>query len=326
MAALQAIPLEFASGRRPAADAAKPSVLFVDDEEMVLRTMQILFRKDYNSFTAGGGEQALDILGKREIDVVVSDERMPHMTGVELLREVARRSPATTRILLTGYADADAVVRSINEGEVYRFVTKPWDNTYLRDTVRRAAEHAQEVRAHGFAGRAPASRPSETGTPPAAIASHPSAAGGKVPETASLMVLDAREDLALAVRTTGCRARLVPARSLREADELFDRNPVDAIVTEMYVAGQPVTELLHRFKSRQPSVMSVVVAGDLDFPTVQQLINHARVYRFFRKPIRPGLLRLSIESALLSAGRIRNLPHLAGSLSVDALPTFAAGR
>ncbi len=119
----------------------KRKLLFVDDEPMVVKTLSILFRRGYEVFTANSGPAGLEIIER----VVVSDQRMPGMTGTELLREVRDRSSRTTRILLTGYADLDAIQQSINEGEVYRFVTKPWNNDYMRRIVAEAADHSREV-------------------------------------------------------------------------------------------------------------------------------------------------------------------------------------
>ena len=123
----------------------KPKVLFVDDEQRVLNSMRIMFRREFDLYLANRGNEALDIIKDQDIDVIVADHRMPQMTGVEVLTRVRSMSPRTVRILLTGYADLDAVEGSINDGEVFRFLTKPCAPDQLREAVSLAAKLAREV-------------------------------------------------------------------------------------------------------------------------------------------------------------------------------------
>ncbi len=125
----------------------KPSVLFVDDEKRVLNSMRALFRREYDVHLTTVGSEAVQILKDNTIDVIVCDQRMPEMTGVEVLGEGKKVSPGTVRILLTGYADLDAIEGSINVGEVFRFLSKPCPPNHLRETVKLAVEIARETRA-----------------------------------------------------------------------------------------------------------------------------------------------------------------------------------
>jgi serine/threonine-protein kinase len=120
-------------------------LLFVDDEQRVLNSMRIMFRRQFDLFLASHGAEALDIVKNKDIDVIVADHRMPRMTGVEVLTQVRSLSPRTVRILLTGYADLDAVEGSINDGEVFRFLTKPCAPDKLRETIDLAAKLARET-------------------------------------------------------------------------------------------------------------------------------------------------------------------------------------
>ena len=123
--------------------AAKPTykVLFVDDEENVLKAMCRIFRQEnYALLTARSGEEALALLEKEEVQVVISDHRMPGMTGADLLRKVKSLYPHTIRIMLTGYADTQAIMGAVNDGAVFKFITKPWNDDDLRLTVSLALE------------------------------------------------------------------------------------------------------------------------------------------------------------------------------------------
>ena len=123
----------------------RPRLLFVDDEQRVLNSMRIMFKRQFDLYLASHGAEALDIVKDKDIDVIVADHRMPKMTGVEVLSKVRALSPRTVRILLTGYADLDAVEGSINESEVFRFLTKPCAPKQLRETIELAAKLARET-------------------------------------------------------------------------------------------------------------------------------------------------------------------------------------
>jgi signal transduction histidine kinase len=115
--------------------------MVVDDEPDVLRSIHDLLRRDYRVLTFGRGAEALAALATTEAAVVMTDQRMPEMTGVELLRQVKRLRPETTRLLFTGYADIKAVVDAINEGNVFRYIAKPWEPEDLALVVRQAVEY-----------------------------------------------------------------------------------------------------------------------------------------------------------------------------------------
>lgn len=124
----------------------KYKLLVVDDEAANLRALQRLFREDYEVLTALSGADALQLLGQHDVALLITDQRMPEMTGIELLKRTVPLRPRMVRIILTGYTDVDALVEAINCGEVYRYVTKPWSNEDLSLTVKRALEHYETKR------------------------------------------------------------------------------------------------------------------------------------------------------------------------------------
>ncbi|RKX29686.1 MAG: hypothetical protein DRP47_01200 [Candidatus Zixiibacteriota bacterium] len=118
-----------------------PTMLIVDDEPNVIKSLRrLLVDTDYEIFTAESGEAGLDILKENEIQLIVSDYRMPGMNGVEFLRQAKELSPSTIRIILSGFADVSAVVEAINNGHVYKFIGKPWNDQDLLTTILRAFE------------------------------------------------------------------------------------------------------------------------------------------------------------------------------------------
>lgn len=120
--------------------AALTPVLYLDDAEDNLTMFKVAFRKRYRIFTALTIPDAIEILESQAIKVIITDQRMPEMTGVEFLRMIVKTHPYPTRIILTGYSDVEAIVAAINEVGVYRYITKPWTEKEITLTIDRAAE------------------------------------------------------------------------------------------------------------------------------------------------------------------------------------------
>ncbi|WP_114970439.1 EAL domain-containing protein [Rhodoferax ferrireducens] len=120
------------------------TLLLVDDEPNVLASLKRLFRRDgHVILTANSGPEGLDMLSRHRVDIIISDQRMPGMTGVEFLRAAKVNHPDTIRIVLSGYTELQSVTDAINEGAVYRFLTKPWDDDQLREQVHKAFEYRE---------------------------------------------------------------------------------------------------------------------------------------------------------------------------------------
>ncbi|MBI5442784.1 MAG: response regulator [Deltaproteobacteria bacterium] len=121
-----------------------PRVLFVDDEENILKALRRLFRSaPWEMRFAGSGREALELFRTRSFDVVVADQRMPDMTGVELLKRVRANWPRTIRIVLSGYSDIETILEAVNEGSIFKFLTKPWDDSVLRRCLEDALESVE---------------------------------------------------------------------------------------------------------------------------------------------------------------------------------------
>jgi DNA-binding NtrC family response regulator len=251
-------------------------VLFVDDEERILNGLRGLFRTQYHVFTADNGALALDIVRHSDIQIVVSDQRMPGMTGVELLRAIRKAAPHTVRLLLTGYSDLPALVGSINEGEIFRFVKKPWDNNEIRATLAEAAALAAKV---------------SPGVPVAARS--PRSAG-------SILVIDAGQTLAKGLeRLLAGEARVEVAATVAEAAQILkQRGDVAAIVADLAAGKEGLVKLFKLLKEKRPEVLSILVAKEPDSELVAELINQAQIYRFLAKPVNGRELRSHVSEAL----------------------------
>lgn len=118
----------------------KVNILYVDDEENNLISFKANFRVKYNVMTALSGNEAMKVMEVHPIEIIITDQRMPNMTGVEFLEQVIEKYPDPMRILLTGYADMNAVIDAVNKGKIFHYLTKPWNEQELEETITRALE------------------------------------------------------------------------------------------------------------------------------------------------------------------------------------------
>lgn len=132
---------EMQTATEPETQQEPTTLLFVDDEANILSSLKRLFRPlGYRIFTAESGKAGLEILEQEKVELVISDMRMPEMTGAQFLEQVRAKWPETVRILLTGYADMTSTIDAINKGQIYRYISKPWEDNDITITVRQALE------------------------------------------------------------------------------------------------------------------------------------------------------------------------------------------
>lgn len=250
-------------------------ILFVDDEERILRSLALQFRREYQVLTESDPRCALERLKTEPVHIIVSDQRMPQMSGAELLAQAQQIAPDTLRILLTGYSDLDAAVEALNSGGIFRYLTKPWDQQEMAFTLRQAAQiaarQAQTV-------RAPAS----------------------VPASALTVLLLDNDAPTLDVVAEFCVAGahlLLRAISLREAVELLNAQPVDVLVSDLQLGGEDTAPLLKSLAQAHPRLLSLVVTPFSDTQALLKLINEAQIFRYLPKPIRRGLFEKGLQAA-----------------------------
>ncbi len=267
---------------------SKPILMFVDDEPRILRLLDFIFREDYAVLTAESGKNALELMAKHDVWVVVSDQRMPEMTGIQLLAEVHRLYPNTIRMLLTGYSDLVAIIGAVNEGEVFRFLNKPWNQDELKSVVAEAMHLASMARQVAADSVVSGDVVEEEGSPPLAKA-------------AMLLAVDGVDrDRHEVVEMFTEDYHVVSAASITEAQHLIERFPEDigVVVADVEVAGQDSSGFLSDLTAARPWVTTVMLAKVADSETVIKLINDAQIYRFAMKPVRPNVFRLAVSAAM----------------------------
>lgn len=294
----------------------KPSLLLIDDEERILRSLSMLFRGHYDLLATTDPGEALRHVATQAVHVVVSDQRMPQMRGAELLRRVRELSPNTMRVLLTGYSELDAVVASVNEGEIFRFINKPWDAQQLRATVRQAADISLALRGAGE----PASAP----LPTARVSLSGTGDNGLVAtDTETILVIDDDLAIANAVRDiAGPQQTVLWARTLDQAMNLIEQHAIAVLVSELAISGESVAPLLKMLKAEHPQIVTLVLTPFQDVSVFVGLINQGQVYRLLPKPLRRGAFGMSIASALRHHRMLRSTPALHAAHRVEpAAPT-----
>jgi DNA-binding NtrC family response regulator len=286
--------------------SSKATVLFVDDEENIVNTLRMLCKSKFNVYTATSGAKALEIIKNNQIQVIVSDQRMPEMQGIELLREVRQASPHTMRIMLTGYADLAAIIGSINDGEIYRYIYKPWSNKDVVDTIEAAANTAMALAADAAENKNDA--PTDSQWQP------------------GILVIDDDKEVYHAVeKLFSGRCKVSSASSCDDALGVLDREQIAVIVSDVFVGRQDVTPFIKVLKEQHPGIVTVVLTKFNDANMVVGLINHGQVFRFLGKPFHQAQLRVSVDAALLYYAKLRQRPRLLSRHRVDKLDTATAG-
>lgn len=280
------------------------NLLLVDDETRVLRSLKMLLKNQYQIHTAESGQQALQILQTHPIDVLVTDQRMPELSGVELLREAHKLYPDTMRILLTGYSDLNAIISSINEGEIYRFINKPWDPEHLRHTIAKAARIARSTASDRSAPK-----------PVNVRDVSPTQARPKI------LVLDTDPDTAVLVRAlTGSQAEVQDSRSLSEALKILANEDIAILVSELKLNDKDLSPALKALKRFNPATLALVVTAFKDSSSLIELINQAQIHRLLPKPLSRTLLERGLNHCLTHHRHLKQNPGLKERHTVEAMP------
>ena len=275
---------------------SKPRILLVDDEERILRTLTMLLRMQYQVFSTTDGHEALKILQQEKINVLISDQRMPTMIGTELLEKAKNLSPNTVRILLTGYADVEAAMDSVNDGEIFRYINKPWGPKELRDTVADAVNIAcklEKVNIPSFPAPVPA-------------------------KGLTCLVLD--EDVAVfetVKELMGTQHNVLWRTTIASALTVLATQPVAVLVTELQLADGDASIMIKTLKREYPDLLTIINTCFKDTQRVASLINQAQVFRYLPKPLRKGLLAKSLESTLARYKQLQDVPVLKEAIKLE---------
>ena len=289
--------------------STKVKILFLDDEERILNSLKAVFRFQYDVLTATNGSDALQILQNHEIAVVISDQRMPEMTGVEFLREAKMVSPLTVRILLTGFSDLSAVIDSVNDGEVFRFLNKPWGNQEIKDIVSEAISVYEALK------EGKNSLPQDTASTAPALKTQSEA-------KTSIIMVKCR-NIALFKQISSAAEpsmKFVHASTQGQALEILQNMLVDVIIIMLdeAIEGEDSVGLLKLLKREIPALVAIGLVESADYDEIIGLINEAKVYRYIVLPTKTNRIIHFTKSALEHTRQLKLHPELLRKESVMA--------
>jgi serine/threonine-protein kinase len=271
---------------------SKPTLLLIDDEERILRSLRMLFFTGYDVKMTTDPHEAIRILGSQKVHVIVSDQRMPIMQGSELLKIARETSPATMRILLTGYSDIEASIASVNEGEVFRYLLKPW----VAEDVKKVVADAAAIAEASFA--------LQTHAKTEAVVH----AESKKPR---VLVMDDDEATAKAVHETlGDRCEIIWASTAQHAMEELAKQDVSVVVSDLILGEANVGYILKTIKQLNPQTQCIVLTSFSDTARLIELINQAQITRFLPKPVSKGLFARNLETMLERFNALHSQPVL----------------
>jgi serine/threonine-protein kinase len=269
---------------------SKPTLLLIDDEERILRSLRMLFFMSYNVRMTTDPYEAIRILREEKVHVVISDQRMPVMQGSELLRIARETSPASMRILLTGYSDLNASIASVNEGEVFRYLLKPWSVEDVKSVVAEAAAIAEA----SFAVQS-------------VFAEHKAVENIRP----RVLIMDHEEATVNTVREIlGDRCELVWAHNAQLAMEELAKQDVSVVISDLMLGDTNVAYILKTIKQLNPQTQCIVVTSFNDTSRLIELINQAQISRYLPKPVSKNILARNLESMLERFHALRNQPAM----------------
>ncbi|MFQ3598605.1 MAG: response regulator [Chloroherpetonaceae bacterium] len=265
----------------------KPEILLIDDEPLVLDSLKILFKRDYKVLTAESGEQGINELRKHpDVKVVISDQRMPGLLGHETLREIKKINPHSIRILLTGYSDLEAILNSVNSGEVFRYINKPWDSTRLTQVVQLGIQINTQLEK---VSREAAHKRAELD----AVVNHAS------PHKNSLLFVDEHIDaVQQLVNQFSGKYNCAGVSSTDDALRELSKRPISVVVSNTNFSEADPIDFLSAISHEYPNTVTLIYTEQRDATLAIRAINELNVFRYLVKPTDDARLIESIETAM----------------------------
>lgn len=283
----------------------KPKIAFIDDEPRILRSLKMHFRQSHDVFTTTDATELIKYVSEHDVQVVISDQRMPDKQGTEVLRDIKEASPNTIRILLTGYADLNAVIDSVNDGEIYRYITKPWQNDELKKIVNKATEIAQQTQ--------DITQNMKQGDESQSFMNASS--------KRNILVLDDDESIYQEIKNQFKSTYTVSwASNLEQAAKLLQKKKFGVTITDATLNEENITPIVYALKNIQPDLMVLMLTEFKDAHMVIDLINKGQVYRCLPRPTNFSIMSISLDRAFEHHERLVQQPILATRHHVEEVP------
>ena len=270
----------------------KYTVLFVDDEPLITYALKAIFRKNYEVLTANNGKDALEILEENNVDVIVSDQVMPKMLGSQLLAAVSQRYPQTMRILLTGFMDKNAIVDSINQGEIYRFINKPWDNNHIQEVVAEAAIASETPNIEYPVFKKPSNVSYQASD--FVDSSFPEN------EERTILLIENEKDVRHQIHKF-CNLESITIYETQNIENAVaaatSHKNIGVVIIELSENTIEMLQAINLLKRVRPELVTIALAEEHDAQTAVDLINRGQVYKYLAKPLNLTEFQETIQNA-----------------------------
>lgn len=278
-------------------------VLCIDDDQKVVRSLMWALQKRFAVTTTDNVVEGVEMIKAHDFDVVICDRAMPELSGVDFLNLVKKLSPRAMRIILTGSSDATAIVRAVNETEVFRLLGKPWANGDLVALVETGVAVARDLAAE-----------IDEALHNVQFAPEDS------PETNPyrILVIDDNPQVREVVKTSsGDNIDVCHVATIAEAMAVINERPIAVIVADTAVGGIDTTRLIRMLKKSRPEIVSIVASSRFEPAMMVELVNQGQVFRFLGKPLAANFLKPVIEAALRKHRVLKAVPAAARRHLVD---------
>jgi DNA-binding NtrC family response regulator len=271
-------------------------ILCVDDEPFILNSIERIFSEEFDVFKAVSGADALNLIQQHDFDVIISDQRMPGMTGTEFLEKARHHAPRAIRVLLTGYADLEAVRSAVNEGEVFRYITKPWNNKDLRTVVYAGVQAARSGDAQKLLGN-----------------SH-----GDATAFSPILVIDSDQQVYDTCQSVvGKNGQVAFANSVEQGlGYLHNIKELGIVITAIKIGPDNTELLIKSIKAFHPSVVTILVSEMHDAELIVRLINEGQIFRCLFKPTKVDTMQRMLMNAQVRHKALENSSDLLARFQV----------
>jgi response regulator RpfG family c-di-GMP phosphodiesterase len=288
--------------------ATKHTLLVVDDEPDVCDSVHDLLRKEFKVLKARSAAEGMKLMEANEVHIIMTDQRMPQVTGVELLTKIRKGHPRAVRMLFTGYADLESIIAAINQGHIFQFLKKPWEPQELEAAVRQAAKEYDRIidqsdelhRLHdeieGLWKR--------VATLETQVVRGPKNSN-KPPAMHTLLVVDDEPDVCDSVHDLLRKEfNVLKARSAAEGIKLMETNEVHIIMTDQRMPQVTGVELLSKIRAGHPQAVRMLFTGYADLESIITAINQGHIFQFLKKPWDPQELQGAVHQAAAEYDRL----------------------
>ncbi len=284
------------------------TLLVVDDEPDVCDSVHDLLRKQYKVLKAPSAAEGYKLMEAEEVHIIMTDQRMPQVTGVELLKRIRAGHPKAVRLLFTGYADLDSIITAINQGHIFQFLKKPWQPEELEAAVREAAQEYDRLVEHSVSMQRFHEEIKQLWERVAALESeksHLQRSHMKPPSKHTLLVVDDEPDVCDSVHDLLRREfKVLKAKSAAEGYKVMETEEVHIIMTDQRMPQVTGVELLKRIRAGHPQAVRMLFTGFADLEAIIAAINQGHIFQFLKKPWQPEELEAAVREAAQEYDRL----------------------